>query len=136
MYGKAGFVQYQFVVPDTAGYLIEQSLHSLQAIGATSFLSVLKRFGPAGSGLLSFPQPGWTLALDIPAAVDGLAQVLAALDEQVAAVGGRIYLAKDSRMTPEIFSTMYPKLSEFRAIRQRIDPNHHMNSDLARRLKL
>jgi decaprenylphospho-beta-D-ribofuranose 2-oxidase len=136
MYGRSGFVQYQFVVPDTASHLIDYSLEALRAIGATSFLSVLKRFGPASTGLLSFPQPGWTLALDIPAAVSGLAGVLTSLDEQVAAVGGRIYLAKDSRMSPAMFATMYPNHTKFREIRERIDPNHHMNSDLARRLQL
>ncbi|MFC0862828.1 D-arabinono-1,4-lactone oxidase [Sphaerimonospora cavernae] len=108
----------------------------LSGAGVVSFLTVLKRFGRGTPAMLSFPMPGWTLALDIPAAQSGLAGMLTELDEWVAAAGGRIYLAKDSRMSAAMMSATYPRLGEWREIRRRADPDGLFASDLARRLRL
>lgn len=134
IYGPKGFLQYQFQVPDSAGYLVDLSLRKLREIGALSFLTVLKRFGPGNEGMLSFPQPGWTLAVDLPAGVPGLGRALDELDALVAAEGGRLYLAKDSRQSPSMFARTYPRLDEWRSIRNTMDPNHVFASDLSRRL--
>lgn len=136
IYGPGGFLQYQFVIPDSAGDLVTTALRSLQSIGAPSFLTVLKRFGASNPAPLSFPQPGWTLAADVPAGVEGLGRVLDALDELVAAAGGRLYLAKDSRQTPEMLTRTYPRLAEWQRQRDAMDPKGVFTSDLARRLAL
>ena len=136
VYGPGGFVQYQFVVPDSASDLIGTALRTLQRVGAPSFLTVLKRFGAANPGPLSFPQPGWTLAADVPAGVPGLGRALDQLDELVAGAGGRLYLAKDSRQAPDMLARTYPRLAEWQAIRDRMDPRGLFTSDLARRLSL
>lgn len=136
IYGPKGFLQYQFQVPDSAGYLVDLSLRKLREIGALSFLTVLKRFGPGNDGMLSFPQPGWTLAVDLPAGVSGLGRALDELDALVAAEGGRLYLAKDSRQSPSMFARTYPRLDAWRAIRDKMDPNHVFASDLSRRLAI
>ena len=135
-YGPAGFLQYQFAVPDAAGHLVGQTLSRLRGIGAVSPVTVLKRFGAANPGPLSFPQPGWTLAIDVPTSVPGLAATLDSLDEDVLAEGGRLYLAKDSRMSPEMLAASYPRLADWQRVRDAMDPNGVFTSDLARRLSL
>lgn len=137
LYGKKGFVQYQCVLPISQAYDgIKTLLDYLQSTKYPTFLAVLKRLGAASKGLLSFPMPGFTLALDMPLQDEQLFAVLDKLDEIVLAHNGRVYLAKDARMQPATFRAMYPNYREWLAIKQKIDPNNIFNSSLARRLNL
>ena len=135
IYGSAGFVQCQYVVPFGAEDTVARTVRLLSDAGVASFLAVLKRFGAEGPGLLSFPMPGWTLALDLPAR-PGLAPLLARLDRLVDTAGGRLYLAKDARMPRELLSSGYPRLGAFRAMRHSVDPDGRLATDLSRRLDL
>ena len=134
MYGKRGFVQYQIALPQANGAAgLRIILDRLARSGRASFLAVLKRFGDAGPGLLSFPLRGYTLALDIPAA-HGLVPFLHELDRMTLDHGGRIYLAKDAVLRAEDFAAMYPKLESFRALQRKLDPKRLLSSSMARRL--
>jgi decaprenylphospho-beta-D-ribofuranose 2-oxidase len=136
LYGRHGFLQYQFVVPFDAVDTLRTIVRTVSAEGHASFLAVLKRFGEESGGLLSFPTPGWTLALDLPAAVPGLDALLAELDDLVLGVGGRHYLAKDAVANPDVIAAGYPQLAEWKTIRHRHDPSGVWASDQARRLGL
>lgn len=136
VYGSRGFLQYQFVVPDGAEGVVRDALERLSAVQAPCFLAVLKRFETANRGHLSFPMPGWTLTVDVPTDVAGLAELLEGLDDRVVEVGGRVYLAKDSRVDGARLRAMYPRLDEWQAIQAELDPRGTMRSDLDRRIGL
>ncbi|NEB99442.1 FAD-binding oxidoreductase [Streptomyces anulatus] len=136
LYGRGGLVRYRCSV----GYGQEETLHRvvrrIAARRSPAVRAVLQRFGAADPGGLSFAAPGWSLALDLPAALPGLDRFLDEVDEEVAAAGGRVCLAKDSRMRPEAAASMYPGLAGFRELRARLDPTEAFRSDLSRRLGL
>lgn len=133
LYGRAGFVQYQFLVPDAAALRV--ILERIAASGRGSFLAVLKVFGKGNGNLLSFPHQGYTLALDFkaePAVFD----LLDSLDRLVLDHGGRLYLAKDARMAAATFQAGYPLWQEFESVRARYHAVGKFASALSRRLKL
>jgi decaprenylphospho-beta-D-ribofuranose 2-oxidase len=136
-YGRGGFVQYQLVLPPAQARTgLLQVIEELRRNRRSSFLSVLKRFGPEGRGLLSFPMEGYTLTLDIPVRGAGLLPFLDRLDEIVLKFGGRVYLAKDARLRPENFRAMYSRFREWQQIKAKVDPENHFASDLSRRLEM
>jgi decaprenylphospho-beta-D-ribofuranose 2-oxidase len=134
-YGPRGFLQYQFVVPFGAEDAIRQAVRTIAHSGHVSALNVLKRFGAGNRAPLSFPTPGWTLCVDFPVR-DGLHELCEGLDKLVLDAGGRLYLAKESRTTPEMLQHMYPRIDEWRKIRASVDPAAIFSSDLSRRLAL
>ena len=137
LYGRQGFVQYQCVLPkaeSSAG--IATLLERIAVAGQGSFLAVLKLFGPAGDGLMSFPMEGYTLALDFPMR-SGTLELLDGLDEITHAHGGRVYLAKDACCAPERVRQGYPECGTFNAIRTEAAGNgRKFASGLSRRLAL
>jgi decaprenylphospho-beta-D-ribofuranose 2-oxidase len=136
IYGTKGMVQYQFVVPFGAEDAMRTVIERLSASGAASFLAVLKRFGQANEAPLSFPAPGWTLALDVPGASRGLGDLLHGLDRLVLEAGGRHYFAKDAHTTADAIGRGYPRLAEWKAVRDSVDPHGVWQSDMSRRLGL
>ena len=137
IYGKRGFVQYQCVLPLNEAFAGMRALLEALAKGRrSSFLSVLKRFGAEGKGLLSFPFEGYTLTLDLPVSDPELFPFLDRLDEIVLQHSGRIYLAKDARLNARTFRAMYPRFQEWLEIKRKLDPENCFDSDLARRLEI
>ncbi|WP_300013454.1 FAD-binding oxidoreductase [Pseudonocardia sp.] len=134
-YGPRGFLQYQFVVPTDRGDVVRGVLERMTAAGQVSALNVLKRFGESSRAPLSFPMPGWTLCVDIPIG-PGLGALCDELDTLVLDAGGRHYLAKESRTTPEAIRRGYPRLDEWRKVRDAADPRGVFASDMSRRLEL
>lgn len=133
MYGKKGFVQYQFVLPlDKGRQGLTDVLAQIRKKGMGSFLAVLKLFGKQES-LISFPMEGYTLALDFPIK-PGLFEFLDELDKIVLDYGGRLYLTKDARMKADIFWKSYPRAAEFLQIVNQYNPEHTFQSVQSERL--
>jgi len=134
MYGKRGFTQYQCVLPESAGRgAARRVLDLLTRRGGASFLCVIKDCGPEGKGMLSFPMKGISIALDI-AVRDDTQALVDALNEQVIAEGGRIYLAKDTFTRSEHFRAMEKRLDAFLEVRRRWDPEGRLRSAQSVRL--
>lgn len=133
--GPAGFLQYQTLVPMDAVEPFKQIIRDIQKSGHYSFLNVFKLFGPGNKAPISFPMEGWNVCVDFPIK-RGLGEFCDELDRRIMEFGGRIYTAKDSRVSAENFRRMYPRTDEFIATRRRIDPSSVFVSDMARRLEL
>jgi decaprenylphospho-beta-D-ribofuranose 2-oxidase len=134
-YGKRGFIQYQFVIPEENGKKnLTEILEMIAGSGCTPFLNVFKRMGD-GQGILSFPFKGYTLAIDFPV-TDQLKTFTPKLDAKVFAAGGRLYLGKDALLDEAMFKAMYPQHKEWLAIKRKYDPNNVFNSNISRRLGL
>jgi decaprenylphospho-beta-D-ribofuranose 2-oxidase len=133
-YGKAGFTQYQCVIPHAGRRAAARRfMEVVAAQGGASFLCVIKDCGAEGQGLLSFPKPGISIAIDFPVR-PGTQPMIDALNEIVLGEGGRIYLAKDAFTRKEHFARMEPRLPAWQAIRRRWDPQGRLGSLLAARL--
>lgn len=114
LYGKQGFLQYQCVIPETNADAFAELLDTIAISGMGSFLGVLKQFGSAPpAGLLSFPRPGLTLALDFAMRGERTLQLLQSLDEIVLKSGGALYPAKDARMSHALFEASFPNWRRF-----------------------
>lgn len=134
-YGKRGFIQYQFVIPKTDGIRqVRDILDMISKSGCMPFLNVFKQMG-AGQGILSFPFEGYTLAIDFPMS-SKLIPFTRQLDRKVLEAGGRIYLGKDAVLDKAMFQAMYPRYSEWLAIKAKYDPDNVFSSNIARRLGL
>jgi len=134
-YGPKGFAQHQFLVPPDALEEFKGIIRWMHTQKQYSALNVFKLFGPGNKAPLSFPMKGWNVALDFPNR-RGVNEFLNELDRRAMEFGGRVYTAKDSRVSAESFHRMYPRIDEWIAIRRKADPNGVFASDMARRLEL
>ncbi len=136
IYGDAGFIQYQFVLPLEIGPDgLREILARISASGQGSPLAVLKLLGKANSNWLSFPMHGFTLALDFRIQRN-LLQLLSELDEIVIKHGGRFYLAKDARVPRETFEVGFDCIEKFRSLRRQYGMSNKFNSLQSRRVGL
>jgi FAD/FMN-containing dehydrogenase len=134
IYGKNGFTQYQFILPKEVSYDgLQEILQTISKSGRGSFLAVLKLYGKANKNYLSFPLEGYSLALDFKIE-RGLFELLDRLDKIVLKYGGRIYLAKDVRVSKETFEKGYPMIDKFREFRKKHGMNIKFQSLQSRRV--
>jgi FAD/FMN-containing dehydrogenase len=136
IYGKAGLLQYQCVLPREAGpAALRDLIGRIAGSGLGAFLAVLKLFGAANANLLSFPRAGYTLALDFKVE-PGVFALMDTLDRVVLDHGGRLYLAKDARMSEAMFKAGYPRWQEFEEVRARWHAHGRFASLQSKRLGL
>ncbi|HMV66513.1 MAG TPA: oxidoreductase, partial [Myxococcota bacterium] len=134
-YGRRGFTQHQAIIPKAAGTRkVREFCEAVARYGGTGLLCVLKNCGPEGEGLLSFPEPGVSVPLDLPCNAD-IQEVIDRLNRLVLDAGGRIYLTKDAFTRREHFEAMEaPRLARFREVREAWDPERKIRSALSERL--
>ncbi len=136
IYGSGGFIQYHFVLPREASFEgLQAVLNRANSSGLASFLAVLKLCGPANSNYLSFPQEGYSLALDFKVE-ERLFPLLRELDRVVLDHGGRFYLCKDALMSPEVFRKGYPNWERFGKLRRELGLLDKFSSLQSRRLEI
>jgi decaprenylphospho-beta-D-ribofuranose 2-oxidase len=134
-YGQRGFTQYQCVLPHKAGLATYRKVfQTITARGGAPYVVVIKDFGAEGRGRLSFPRPGITFSIDMPVAEGKTQAIVDAVNDIVAAEGGRVYLTKDAFTRAEHYRAMDPRLDGFNAIRRRWDPEGRIRSALSVRL--
>lgn len=134
-YGKRGFIQYQFVIPEENGKRhLTEILEMIADSGCTPFLNVFKRMGE-GQGILSFPFKGYTLAIDFPV-TKNLFTFTPKLDAKVLSAGGRLYLGKDALLQEAMFKAMYPQYEQWLTIKRKYDPEEKFSSNISRRIGL
>ena len=136
LYGSPGLVQYQFAVPTGRETVIEQVIDRVRRSRTPCYLATLKQLGAQSASPLSFPIAGWTLAMDMPRASPDLARLVSGLDELVAEAGGRVYLTKDALLGAGAVAAMYPRLAQWRRVRDAMDAGGLWRSDLALRTGL
>jgi decaprenylphospho-beta-D-ribofuranose 2-oxidase len=134
-YGRRGFTQYQCVLPHKAGLAVYRKVfQTIAARGGAPYVVVVKDFGAEGRGRLSFPCPGITFSIDMPIAEGRTQAVVDAVNDIVAAEGGRVYLTKDAFTRAEHYRAMDPRIDGFNVIRRRWDPERRIRSALSVRL--
>jgi FAD/FMN-containing dehydrogenase len=133
LYGKRGFTQYQCVMPVRGSLERQRRLLQMVAERGGAFLCVVKDCGAEGKGMLSFPRPGISFALDMPIR-PAMQELVDTLNELVVSEGGRIYLAKDAFTRPEHFRAMEPRLRQWGEVRAEWDPEGRLRSALSRRI--
>ena len=126
-YGRRGFTQHQAVLPLDDLSRHRRFLNLLQSHRAPVYICVIKDCGPEGKGMISFPKPGVSYALDLPVRPD-TQSLIDALNEFVIAESGRIYLAKDAFTRAEHFRAMEPRLDAFLQVRRKWDPQYRLRS--------
>ena len=135
LYGKAGFIQFQCVIPVEGLTAVKRILEKIAHSGLASPLAVLKRMGPGRGGMLSFPMEGYTLAVDFRADKRAF-KLINELEQMTVEAEGRVYFAKDATVGAQHIPGMYPELGTFAAIANKIDPDGVYETDLTRRLKI
>lgn len=129
VYGRRGFTQYQCVLPVSQdGSSYRRFFELFRREGGTSFLCVIKDCGPEGKGMLSFPRPGISIALDMPIRSPHTSELIEVLNELVIELGGRIYLAKDAFTSAAHYRAMDPRLPAWNEVRRKWDPEGRLRS--------
>lgn len=137
LFGPAGFVEYQVVLPQQSAFDgIRHMLELVQRVGAASFFTSVKQLGEGSPSYLSFPMPGYVFSFTVGAGDRRMVPLLRQCDELTTTFGGRIYLAKDARTEAGTFARMYARHDEWRNIVRRYDPTGVFGSDMSRRLSL